>query len=692
MLTMNMLTNFITSCCSTATLGLIVGMLAATPAIGSESPRVLAAARTANAYFTRNRELPVAPPDAPPSPDVTMRAYQTLDGWVRAWNVPDAAPDLSNQAAVAPDGAGTLPTAPPTCGGVSIVLRLVGEIIGRGTVTNDAAPGTNPETLGVLLQRAARIAIQEADRRIRIDNDVLRDDRIRLTAREITVSLELAGMLIPIEPESFDDLERDLIPGIDGTAVRIGEELAVTFPGTLLSTNTPLRLAFSKVASQAGGDVTLGLDEPKKLRTQHAARYYRFRTTHLAQTAPTAGPVFLVRGSRFVDATRISTAELRLMAYRLTTHLLSREWNEPGEYGMRGLYEAWSGQYSPAFAGAVDQLTAAFALRNYAAAPGVDPQRAIDARSLAGRIIRAIGKVEPDESPINENPVACALFVITESLNPRPGETTSLTPPPAPPNSNPLYSDARRTVLASYNSLTGFTDTVPLAARGVVAYALVELAAVEPVGGLRDEAVSLAESAVRRAYRDSPEGLLISQMPWLGFAERRLANIKPAAAATSDLPAAVSLRLMRSDLWKHQIAPTDTVASEVQGGSPDLIGGIVFTGVLANRGGSSSAAPGNATWQSAQALAFIPAMLTDARLTPAEERPLELARLIASLRFIRQLQIDESAMWMIPVPSRALGGIRATLWDARLPSDATSMSLLAVAETLRAIDAMSRGK
>ncbi|MGE3107902.1 MAG: hypothetical protein AB7G11_06405 [Phycisphaerales bacterium] len=624
-------------------------------------------------------DVPSAPdPTLPPSPADTMLAYQVLDAWIRGWSDPVSDRRLDNIEA----------------GGVSIILRLSGEIVGRGSLLAPdwAGPDASSANVGDGLLRAARLAMSEAERRFKIDNDVFRDQRIRQLARDLTISLELSGSLIPFEPATFDDVERDLAPGLDGVAVRAGDQLVATFPASLLASNTSLRLACSRAASQATGDAARGLDEPARIREHFSAKYYRFRTTHLAQRTPSAAPAFLLRGSRLIDLAQINSAEIRAAADRIATHLAAREWTAQGAYGMRGLYEPWSGQYASPFASAVDQLTAVYALLRYASTPGIAPDRALAARSLSARVLRALRIVEHDESPASASPVAAALWVIIDSAitpaSPAPSPPSPATVPD-PADSTSAPDECRRAVLASFNSFDGFIPAVPVPARGLVALALVELAAREPAGPLRAEALGLADAAVRRAFRDASQELLIAQMPWLGFAELRLAQLKPSspASASPEIPAAVALRQMRSDLWAHQVQPTDSAAMESLGGCPDLAGGIILSAMLA--GHADAVSTSNVTWQSAQALAFIPAMLADSRLTSPDQRPLELARLLASLRFIRQLQMDDSSLWMIPTPSRALGGIKATPWDCRLSSDASSMSLLAFSETLRAMSALA---
>jgi hypothetical protein len=167
-------------------------------------------------------------------------------------------------------------------------------------------------------------------------------------------------------------------------------------------------------------------------------------------------------------------------------------------------------------------------------------------------------------------------------------------------------------------------------------------------------------------------------MPWLGSAELRLAELK----GQRDVPAAVALRQMRKMMWEHQVGPMDDSAMESKGGGLDAVGGIVFSARVAG-------SPGRPTWNTARPLAFTATMLGDPRLTDTAERNLELARVLAGLRFLRQLEADDFTAWMYPNRSRSRGGVRIAQWDQRMPPDASAMSLLAVCETIKYLDRAS---
>jgi hypothetical protein len=181
------------------------------------------------------------------------------------------------------------------------------------------------------------------------------------------------------------------------------------------------------------------------------------------------------------------------------------------------------------------------------------------------------------------------------------------------------------------------------------------------------------DAAVRSGFRDVSAGALVGLMPWLGWAELTYARFQPEPAAPSELPSAVALREMRSLVWKHQLRAEDLPPDQ-----QDLAGGIVFA--------SSKHGQVLPTWQVARPLAFIATMLGDERLTEEKEVPAELSRLLASLRFLRQLTAGEAEGHMYANPALAMGGVRASVFDQRMPPEATALTLMTVCETLQSLE------
>ncbi len=193
-------------------------------------------------------------------------------------------------------------------------------------------------------------------------------------------------------------------------------------------------------------------------------------------------------------------------------------------------------------------------------------------------------------------------------------------------------------------------------ARAIVAYALARTG---------EGAAARALVSDLRAVENAAE--LVGVMPWLGWAEIELAG-------EGDIPSAIALRQMRAIVTGFQLTAADAGTDNL-----DLVGGVVFT---------SGTAP-LPTWHTARPVAFLATMVGDPRLTEPGEVDDELVGVLYGLRFLRQLSASEVEGFMYREPAEATGGVRAATWDQRMPIDATAMTLLAVVETLGALDALA---
>ena len=171
---------------------------------------------------------------------------------------------------------------------------------------------------------------------------------------------------------------------------------------------------------------------------------------------------------------------------------------------------------------------------------------------------------------------------------------------------------------------------------------------------------------VRAAFLEAGPGGLVNEMPWLGFEELRISR------RLQRVPSAVALRDMRALMWEHTVRDRDVGVPD-----RDLVGGLVFTS-------RRNPVP---DWQSARPLAFGAAMLADPRLTEDREFASELADLLTGLRFLRQLTAGDEEAHAYRVPLHAIGGVRASLTDHSMPSEAAGYALLAVSESLAGLDA-----
>jgi hypothetical protein len=560
-----------------------------------------------------------------------MAAYQMLDRWVREWRIGER------------DGLET----PGNPGGASVILRLDGQVIGRGV---DVSGGADT------LRLAAGLALAEATARLPVERDALMEQNRRALADRITVSMELSGPLIPFSPAEYADAAADISPGIDGVACRFGGAVAALFPMQMLMSGMDGARGLSAAVAKAANEPGKGLVKPADLARDDHAVFYRFKTVHVAQLAPRATPTFLDRGGRVIAQSEMTTAELRRWADGLAANLLGRCGRGIGP--QCGAYNPVTGTSDPA--PPAEQYLAALALMNYGSLPQMPThgREAIESWVRLCEQLDAKGAADIKDGQID--PVFASARVCA-SMN----HWGFL-----PDNADAWNFHSGPSMAHAFSVEGGFAPDLPRSAQGLVACALVYqdmFAGVFAAGG-----DSIGSAAVSAAFRGNEAGMLVSQMPWLGWAE--IARSRKVGPQSGEIASAVALREMRAMVWRHQVLP-----DSLPPGQGDLAGGIEFTA-------ARSPAP---SWQSARPLAFIATMLGDPRLTEPQEVMPELNRLMASLRFLRQLSAGPAEGHMYADPDAGMWGVRAGPWDQSMPVDATAMTLLTVCETLRSLDAIS---
>lgn len=570
-------------------------------------------------------------PTLPPLPDRAMALYALLEGWVRAGAAQPAA----------------LPEEPA---GVSITLRLAGQVVGRGLEVG-GAPGA--------FARAAQAAIEEANRRMPIERDALREEAMKDARARLCISLELSGALIPYAPELYDQVDLEVQAGVEGVAARRGERVSAVFPAAMLANNAGPGGGLASAIAEVTEDPSLairiaGESQPGPVSKKHGLTLYRFRTTHLAQTGPGRPPVFLFRGGRVIPGSEINSAMLREFADGMARNLLARKW--PGEEPLGLLGTNWPalGRFEPVSASPFERALSAVALQRYLGArAGADAVFEQSLDELIETLMASVAATHLEKKDLAPATAALCEIVLMER-RPAAGRT-------GPELAFEVY--VKRVVdEAAANAAS------PPAERAVIAWALARRAE-----RTRDSAhIAAADAHIRGVFRDTPPALLTSQMPWLGWAELSLTR----ARGDGEVKSGPALREMREQLWKHQLTAADCGAD-----GPDLVGGIVFTGPRNPLPSASCLRP----------LAFAASMLGEPGLTSAEELPKELSRLLAALRFARQLAADEATGFMYQEPARAMWGIRSAVWDQRQTPEATAIGLLLVAETLESLEARAGG-
>lgn len=558
------------------------------------------------------------PAASPPDASGSLAAFSAVREWASAAQTPDQPPA----------GLIAVPAA-------AVTLHYLGEPIGRGVdATGDATT----------VWKAARLAIAEAVRKLPVAKDALEETRRKELARQMTLTVELAGTLVPLREATYDEIDDSVSPGVYGLAARSGKSLKVAFPLATVSTGTLPGQTAAALVGEVLGDPARGLRvdpeaQPAKVAARDGVTLYRFGVSQVGQIAPGDQGTFLTRGGHAVLLSDVTAANLKTMAGGLAAHLMMRqapvEAGKPGPFaGFRGVYFPVRNRYEPETAPAAEQALIAAALAGWAGREKTDVSfRAQVSKVLAGFFAKDT-RVDPTK-------------------------------------------DARAAMLALYalGEARAGGLAVPEGAGAALRLGAAKTAEDESLAGLLALALSTspadraqAERIADALYAPNAKGAtpdLANHAPWIVLAERELGG-----GAVRD-QAVAPLRAFREKVYSYVLGP-----GEAGEEGEDLVGGVVFPG----------SRPPLPTAQSLRVISALAMLLADPKVTPDDSFQRELIRLMPCLRFARQLCADEWAAPIYREPGRAKWGVRAALWDPRMPGEASALGLITVRETLGALD------
>ncbi|MCB9845544.1 MAG: hypothetical protein H6811_06130 [Phycisphaeraceae bacterium] len=518
--------------------------------------------------------------------------------------------------------------------GAQITLRLDGALVGRGQSMQG-----DTDTIFTALRGAMR----EAERRLPVARDALFEDMMRAHASRMTIGIEFAGETTPMSPDALEDVTLALSPGLDGVCVRAGSRIEAMFPTTMLWAGIGPGSAMRAVLSELSGDPSLALRPPRELGTRHGITFAWFRVRHLQQLTAGRPPEFLTRGGRVVEQRDLRSAELRAFAEGIAAYLIGQTSRTIVGAELAGGYRPVLGEDSGP-ASAMQRALVSAALARFAASDGGATEAGRVAQETASALLENIAALNERE-PVAGDAGLAALVELALAWHPSPPESERLTR---------LRRDAAvtlRAVLSAPNQVSPSVESIAVCAMAV--------------GGIETDAI---RERMRTLMTTTDLGHIVSLMPWLGWAELALSG------NDGVVPSGAGLRQLREVLWTHQLTANDTGPRAL-----DLVGGIVFTA-------SNTPLP---SWHTSRPLALMASMLGDPRLTPESEVPHELARLLVSVRFLRQLAADGVVCHAFAAPDRARWGIRSAVWDQRMPPEASAMTLLTLTELLDSLEAIA---
>ncbi len=549
--------------------------------------------------------------------------YQEVSQWLEDWKTPETG--------VVPDHTA----------GVWVGLRWSGRLMGSASDLQYALEDKQPERL---LTGVVRKAMYRATEKARgSDGDATeRQSRVdRLREIPAVLEMQFAHHLERVHGTTIEALATRIRSGLDGIVLRTEDGVAGLFPIEMTINDMSPAAAFEALRV----DLQFTLDEFNARLADGRIRAWKFEVVHLAQETPTSPAMVLYRGSRLVPLDWVTQERVIEFADDLADHLIHRMWPGEEHLGIMGTYLADVDRFDPLTADTADQALAAFALAHYAGLRRVNsPKRAEIADKAARRILGDLAvRGLPSGSSDRPAGVSALIVIAVDAMSESGGVSAEV---------RDLRKRSMKEVEAVFQQANGkFDKNIPISEQAACALAM----------GTRE-----AVDSVWRAV--SPEQLP-SVLPWLGWAEQRVAGMNGV------IPSVAGFKNLRKRLWMMQVGAADSDSI-----SPDEAGGLAFQ-------------PGQSPdWNTTRPLIFLASMLGDPRFTGDEDAEImgEIVHLTQAVRFLRQLSEREEDRYRLPDPRRAMHGIRASLWTDRLPVGASASALIALTEFHRSLDSAQK--
>lgn len=602
-----------------------------------------------------------------------VAAFATARAWLNEFN----APRMN-----APESSVVIDRASAVC----IILRRGGKMMGVGIDDSGDATMLRRAVGRAMNETLADPALQSLANAIRHDarqgdgNQKIRDaeaearlDALRAElGRTLTLELEVAGPRTPLVGATLDALAAKINPGIDGISLRCAQKWSHAFPAQMRLTNLGGEAVrtITNLALNAG----ISMVEMKDIGAIDDASFYAISTIDLAQAGPASTPVRLFRGEVLVTEDEITRNRISTLADDLAQHILRCRWPEPPEgqtrlpLGFMGDYSPATDQFSPTAAPPLEQALCALALTRYAQLPATDPARAKDAAVAVRQALRDLAEVAPGEADATEDAAACAAMLMVACDMPSCLGDSAV---------SKMIQAARLRLESTFDQERGFIEldadadadgkpgkrAINPMTRAMIACAWVRLLGAK-VDVLPAPDAAVIRAALDAAWESTAEPQRVALLPWIGWAEAAYAQV-----TGENLAHVEEMQRLASALDRVRV---DAKAASID---PDLIGGLALTGEFDDRPRPTAQTLRPAAW-----LAFV---ASDSRLTPASQQADAWTGQLQNLRFICQLAVSDLRAATLRHPSRASGGICASVWDTRQPVAAQALGLLTAVETLR---------
>ncbi len=556
-----------------------------------------------------------APEEASDAPalESAIDAFLTARRWLDAPNLPQ----LDDSAAAIP------------LNGTSMVVVLLRTAQGRLVGIGEDAGGD-----GLMLRRALGRAFAKAlghESIVRVRESF--GDEI---GKALSIEIELCGTATPILGRTIKDAATRVAPGIDGIALRRGEEYFRLSPARLLSIDSAERPegAIRMLISDAG----LPSEDLPQLGVRDSVALLSFRSMRVGQSTPSAQPISLSRAGRVIDAldcTRSAQgAFLEALITRLARDVVQLAPNQSPI--ITGDYDGIAATHEPALARLREQALVAFTLAT--ASQWTHLSDAVRARATesAERAMESVRRAPEPPTPAVDAYVLLALNALE-------------------PLANPEHATARAALVKRLSETSAKE-------RDADSIALIACALLQAKCALGDELLTQAWT--------QDENVRVRNLAWLALGESLQAE-STHAKDLRNLAALVTARQLID-------APVGTPADQLGGFDLGARTGAQAGGRLSSVDSQSS--------RPTYALALL---LANEDVTTSDNLNNAVRTQALALRFLRQLMLDAPLTGLMRDGDDAQDRIRASLGTYRCPLAAQAMTILAVGESLRAIDARS---
>ena len=537
---------------------------------------------------------------------------------------------------------------------VSIIMRFKGQIISAGEA----------HKLGEsTLQTAMEETIAKARSSKQVRN--LPYDMIESIGKNSTLQIDFADQFIPLLGDTFSDIVSRIRPGIDGIAVRRGSKWRMAYPNRMQTYGQAERP--DRTVIRLLRELGLPPREPGELRRLEDIEFYRFEVLSLAQNEPDSMPHESFRGARLIPDNLEVDALADQIGRDAANALKQRLGSDPDKLigtindaerlialGLFGDYNYVQDKFDPLVGSSADQLLAAWALARSAARDGME-SREERLRSLIvfDLILERLAIVDVVEERPFEDPKSSAIAVIASLEADEAARRLGLA------RTQPkLALEARSRLPLELDAGDESLSSTTLALRLLAA---VRLEHSKPGSVPPDAIESLTELIRARVTPDKSIGIL----PWLLMCDIPQPGTPVDEKGSGDAVDHEKFERLLDALISNQIGHSASLVAP-QAPVADLSGGFVV-----GKSGRTTATASSLRPLLALAIFRNIELSLGESPSPSVEESYRLG-----LRFLRQLQIDDSLARRGPRAQRGLGNIKRSPWSNEATLADAALALL----------------